>query len=882
MVRTSLSPVLHFLHTHFRGYDCGTTRDEHLLDRFAFQGDEAAFEAIVKRHGPLVWGVCRRILKCEQDIEDAFQATFLVLVRKAQSIRRRASVTCWLHGVAHRIALQAFAQSKRCISDELPPSIRTEMDAVSEASYREVRKILDEEILTLPERLRTPLLLCCLEGRTKAEAAKQLGWKEGTVASRLARARKRLQGRLTRRGITLAAGPVSLLLAEEASAAVPVAIAASTVRLAVLFAAGEALAGNVPTTVAFLTKGILNTMALSKLKAGAALVVTACVLFTGAGWAAHQVLANKPAEEQRKDEPQSAAKKPETAKADEAKLAKKDFYGDPLPPGVLARMGSVQLRHSHATVVFSADSKTLISAGSDKRVRFWDVATGKQSRSIKIGHPSDAETFRQYSTLSPDGKILAAGDNQCIRLYDTTTRKELQKLSFEEADSVGITFSSDARVLALVIWNSPSSEIIRVHETATAKERFTLKENQTIRGFAFSPEGKIFGWSDSNENIHLCDANTGKKLAQVKSDRWCCLAFSPVGKTLATGGSDGGGVSLWDTATLEEKTVLKPIAGGRASRLAFSPDGALLAEIGPDGIILWELATRKELRLLPDRIGGLLAFSPDGSKLACWGQTREIRLWDVKTGHQIHQRPGHDDWIECIAASPDGRMVASVSFHDQILRLWDASTGRPIHSLPGPDGSLQSCSFSPDCRLVVCAGSEGTIQLWETATGKEVRRFAVERVGGRQVAFQETRPLRFASKGKQIVGVSHSFDQVGESQAFICETSSGKTLASRPYKIELHSRPTSNGGSQTNFDINACFTPDGIGLTRRSANSLTIEETTTGRELGRISGNAGQPIVFSPDGQFAAAPILKPQSDPFADFGTRLRASKYFSGHGQK
>ncbi len=169
----------------------------------------------------------------------------------------------------------------------------------------EVRKILDEEILTLPERLRTPLLLCCLEGRTKAEAAKQLGWKEGTVASRLARARKRLQGRLTRRGITLAAGPVSLLLAEEASAAVPVAIAASTVRLAVLFAAGEALAGNVPTTVAFLTKGILNTMALSKLKAGAALVVTACVLFTGAGWAAHQVLANKPAEEQRKDQQRS-------------------------------------------------------------------------------------------------------------------------------------------------------------------------------------------------------------------------------------------------------------------------------------------------------------------------------------------------------------------------------------------------------------------------------------------------------------------------------------------------------------------------------------------------------------------------------------------------
>jgi RNA polymerase sigma factor (sigma-70 family) len=276
-----------------------------LLERFALHGEEVAFEALVKRHGTMVWSVCRRVLRNQQDIEDAFQATFLVLVRKAITIRKRASLASWLHGVAYRIALKALSQ--RQTAKELSEQLESDSEILTEASYREVRAILDEEMLHLPERFRTPLLLCCLEGLTKAEAAKQLGWKEGTLSSRLARGRDRLQTRLIRRGVTLSASTLGLLLASEASAIVPISLSTATVRVAVFSAAGEALSGGVSTSVTALAKGILNAMALTKLKAGAALVIAVCALFAGAAWAAHQVLVQKQPE--NPDEAKTAVKK---------------------------------------------------------------------------------------------------------------------------------------------------------------------------------------------------------------------------------------------------------------------------------------------------------------------------------------------------------------------------------------------------------------------------------------------------------------------------------------------------------------------------------------------------------------------------------------------
>ena len=177
-----------------------------LLERFSSRRDEAAFELIVARHGPMVLGVCRRVLSDPHDVEDAFQATFLVLVRKAHSLRRRDLLGNWLYGVAHRVAVRARANAARRRTRERSGAEAAAGKPPRDGDWRDLRPVLDEEIARLPEKYRAPVVLCFLEGQTHEEAARQLRWPLGTVKSRLARARARLQGRLTRRGLAPSAG----------------------------------------------------------------------------------------------------------------------------------------------------------------------------------------------------------------------------------------------------------------------------------------------------------------------------------------------------------------------------------------------------------------------------------------------------------------------------------------------------------------------------------------------------------------------------------------------------------------------------------------------------------------------------------------------------
>jgi RNA polymerase sigma factor (sigma-70 family) len=263
MANTALGSLLHYLRRlHDRA--AAEATDGELLRRHV-GGDKAAFAALVHRHAPMVWGVCRRLLVNEQDAEDAFQAAFLVLLRKAESLRVPQSVAAFLHAVASPIARKAQVTAQRRRNHEAHAETPRSSDPFVVVEQRELRTLLDEELDRLPEKYRAPLVLCYLEGLSYTEAARQLGWRNGTICGRLARARELLQQRLSRRGLMLSSTALAAALSELSSA--PAASMAAVARMAELFALGQTTAGSVSPPVAALAQGILQAMTVAKLKA---------------------------------------------------------------------------------------------------------------------------------------------------------------------------------------------------------------------------------------------------------------------------------------------------------------------------------------------------------------------------------------------------------------------------------------------------------------------------------------------------------------------------------------------------------------------------------------------------------------------------------------
>jgi RNA polymerase sigma factor (sigma-70 family) len=302
----------------------GDATDALLLGRFVGAGDGEAFAALVRRHGPMVLGVCRRLLGNAHDAEDAFQATFLLLARKAASLTRHGALGGWLYGVARRTALQARRSAARRRQREAGAMPRPQ---TAEDPHAELREALDEELERLPDKYRAPVLLCDLQGWTRKEAARQLGWREGTVASRLARGRALLARRLTRRGMAMSGGAVALALAETASAAVPAPLVRTTVQAAALVAAGKA--AGVVTPAAALMREVQKAMLLTKLKLAAVTVVVAAAL--GGGGLAYQAAAQAPGAGQPRSELDALRRENELLKLNlEVVLEKVRAQGDEL------------------------------------------------------------------------------------------------------------------------------------------------------------------------------------------------------------------------------------------------------------------------------------------------------------------------------------------------------------------------------------------------------------------------------------------------------------------------------------------------------------------------------------------------------------------------
>jgi RNA polymerase sigma factor (sigma-70 family) len=301
MVTGQAGGVLRQLHRLLGTSGVEELNDGQLLERFCAHGDEAAFATLVRRHGPMVLGVCRRLLG-HADADDAFQATFVVLFRRARALERRSSLAGFLYTVAYHVALRARAASVRRRSQERQVADMPRAECRAEEVWRDLQPVLDDELNRLPDKYREPVLLCYVQGQTNEEAARLLRLPVGTVKSRLARARDLLKGRLSRRGITLATGVLAAVLAERASAAVPNRLLGTTIHTTLLVAAGP-VAGP-PAPAVALAEGVLKAMFATRLKIATAAVLAGAVLAVGIGIG----VCTRPALAQRQDEAPAAAK----------------------------------------------------------------------------------------------------------------------------------------------------------------------------------------------------------------------------------------------------------------------------------------------------------------------------------------------------------------------------------------------------------------------------------------------------------------------------------------------------------------------------------------------------------------------------------------------
>lgn len=354
MTTTSIYTVIQHLRRVVHLQDAAGKTDAQLLESFIDQKDEAAFAALVHRHGPMVLSVCRRILRNDHDAEDAFQVTFLVLASKAASIRPREMVSNWLHGVAYRTALKARARSAKRQVREKQVMALPEPEAPPQDHGHELKPLLDQELSRLPQRYRLPILLCALEGKSIREASQHLGWPQGTVAGRLARGKKMLAQRFARRGLVFSGGSVAVVLSQfRASAGVATSLRISTVKAATLLAAGKgATSGVISAQVVALLEGVMTSMMLTKFKMVTAVLLVLGMFAFGGGLLMRPIVAQlvageKPQADGRKSggarETETQEKAPNAAKEQDKHRSQRASGASPVTPSYVVEPPDILL-----------------------------------------------------------------------------------------------------------------------------------------------------------------------------------------------------------------------------------------------------------------------------------------------------------------------------------------------------------------------------------------------------------------------------------------------------------------------------------------------------------------------------------------------------------
>jgi len=521
--------------------------------------------------------------------------------------------------------------------------------------------------------------------------------------------------------------------------------------------------------------------------------------------------------------------------------------------------------NSVISIAFSPDGRTLASGSGGNTIKLWDVASGRELRTL-TSHTDSVSSV----AFSPDGRTLASGGkDKTIKLWDVASGRELRTLT-GHADAVNsVAFSPDGRTLA-----SGSLDVtVKLWDVASGRELRTLDGG--LRPVLFSPDGRTLASLVSGSlRIQIWDVASGRALRTLASEAATTnsFAFSPDGKTLA-GSEDEKGIRLWDVASGQQLRTVVGLASA-VYTVAFSPDGRTLAGTEDNAIKLWDVTTGRELRTLAGHIDEVnsVALSPDGHTLASSGRGSTIALWDLTSGRELRTLAGHTDSVYCVAFSPDGSTLASGSM-DNTIKLWDVASGRELRTLKGHTDWVYSIAFSPDGRTLASSGLDVIIELWDVASGSQLRTLTGHSSIVDSLAFgPDGRTLASGSRDKTIKlwdvasgRELHTFASHTDWVYSIAFSPDGRTLASgsRDKTVKLwdvdSGRELHTLSGNTDFVDSVAFSPDGLTLASATFDGMIrLWEVATGHGLRTLTGHTGDvsSVTFGPDGRFVLSGSL--------------------------
>jgi RNA polymerase sigma factor (sigma-70 family) len=802
--------------------------DAELVGRYARAADAEAFAALVRRHGPVVLAVCRRVLGNAADADDAFQAVFLRLARRAGAIRDPRFLPGWLHRVAVRVSRRALAKRRPVAAS--PAHVPDSTDPFGDIAWRDLRRVLDEELDRLPEAYRTPLVLCLLDGLTRDEAATRIGCSLNTVRRRIDAGRELLRARLVRRGV----GPLALAACAlepcGLRASVPANLGAAAAAL------GETRAAVAPAVAS-----------LAAVRFAWVPVVLGGLLVAGVVGLA---VVPRPVPSAEPQKPAAPVVDPET-----------------LPAGAMKRFADDRFRHPGPIVnaALSADGKRIATV-SPEVLQIADADTGMPIRRIALTN----DGFGYFSTpglaFSPDGKYVACAlNNELTAAWETDTGREVFRLPDKKSGYALCQFTPDGKLVLR------AGERLRFLELPSGKETDSRPVGAVSR---LTRDAALFvRVVNERKEIALGDAVTGKEthrlaVSTASDGRENGLAFSPDGKRLAVV-HDRREVQVWDTATGAKVRTVSLAAGtvnnGDPSyAVGFSGDGGDVHFGTHQGFVLrWRVADGAELPTLSTSLARqvcLMTTTPDGRTVVTADYSGGFHRWDAATGKRVGPASGYTTPIRAAFLPTGGQVVVA----DAVGRIdiWDAATGKVVRALPSPTVGLTALDVSPDGKLLAVGSLGGGVHLVRVSDGEWTRVHTGDMKAG------QSRLLKFspdgahllaADWGKQMRLIEVATGNVvwtGETVSAVGFVSDGQLVWGRYKNLAFADARTGNVTKSLKLDL-----PDGDGF----FNSIgTLAVSPDGKRIA-CAITDGQIALFDSTGrQVLKFTATEKRIDPFA------------------